>query len=125
MYNWLNGEYKTKIYLDKEGNRIDDIQEWKLNNRGEHREVLSTAHLDLIKKIKANDEHSLANIGISDRNNTGVAMKLNTVFGWKTITGREAEQEKRKTISADEPICLDVKDVKGIDVVVVCQCGYD
>ena len=52
-------------------------------------------------------------------------MKLNTVFGWKTITGREAEQEKRKTISADEPICLDVKEVKGIDVVVVCQCGYD
>lgn len=116
MYNWLNGEYKTKIYLDTEGNRIYDIQEWRLNNRGEYTEILSTAHLDLIKKIKANDEHMLANIGIGDRNNTGVAMKLNTVFGWNSITGREAEQDKRKTISADEPIRLDVKEVKGIDV---------
>lgn len=110
MYNWLNGEYKTKIYLDKEGNRIWDIQEWKLNNKGEYTEILSTAHLDLIKKIKANDEHTLANIGIGDRNNTGVAMKLNTVFGWNSITGRETDQDKKKTISADEPIRLDLKE---------------
>ena len=102
MYNWLNGEYKTKIYLDKQGNRIDDIQEWILNNRGDYTEILSKAHLDLVKKIKDNDEHTLANIGISDRNNTGVAMKLNTVFGWNAINGRESEQTSKRALSASE-----------------------
>lgn len=34
MYNWVNGEYKTKIYIDTDGNVIKDIQEWKLNKRG-------------------------------------------------------------------------------------------
>ena len=47
MYNWLNGEYKTKVYIDTEGNVIKDIQEWKLNKRGEYREITSTSHLDL------------------------------------------------------------------------------
>lgn len=102
MYNWLNGEYKTKIYLDKQGNRIEDIQEWKLNNRGEYTEILSTAHLDIIKKLRLNDEHSLANIGISDRNNTGVAMKLNSKFGWNAINGREPEETSKRALSAAE-----------------------
>ena len=84
MYEWEKGNYKNKIYLDKDGNEIKDIQEWKLNNRGEYTEVLSTAHSDLIKRLRANDEHTLANIGISDRNNTGVAMKLNKVFKWNS-----------------------------------------
>lgn len=102
MYNWLNREYKTKIYLDKQGNRIEDIQEWKLNNKGEYTEILSTAHFDLIKKLMRNDEHNLANIGISDRNNTGVAMKLNSKFGWNSITGREGDEEVKRSLTAAE-----------------------
>ena len=109
MYNWLNGEYKTKIYLDKQGNRIEDIQEWILNNRGEYTEILSTAHLDLIKKILREDEHTLANIGISDRNNTGAAMKLNTKFGWNSPNGREREEESKRALSASELPRLDSK----------------
>lgn len=93
MYNWLNGEYKTKIYLDKDGNVISDIQEWKLNKRGEYTEILSTAHLDLVKKLRKVNEHTLANIGIGDRNNTGVAMKLNTVFSWNSVTGHEPDKK--------------------------------
>lgn len=96
MYNWINGEYKTKIYIDTDGNVIKDIQEWKLNKRGEYREIASTSHLDLIKKLNANDEHSLANIGISDKNNTGVAMKLNSKFGWNAPNGRSAEENNGK-----------------------------
>lgn len=102
MYNWLNQEYKTKIYLDKQGNRIEDIQEWRLNNKGKYTEILSTAHFDLVKKLMRNDEHSLANIGISDRNNTGVAMKLNSKFGWNSITGREADEGTKRALTAAE-----------------------
>lgn len=102
MYNWLNGEYKTKIYLDKDGNRIADIQEWRLNNRGEYTEISSTAHLDLVKKIKRIDEHTLANIGIGDRNNTGSAMKLNTVFGWNSISGNQAPEPKHQALTQAE-----------------------
>lgn len=96
MYNWLNGEYKTKVYIDTEGNVIKDIQEWKLNKRGEYREITSTSHLDLVKKIKLMDEHSLSNIGIGDRNNTGVAMKLNTQYGWNAPNGRGANEDSGK-----------------------------
>ncbi len=96
MYNWLNGEYKTKVYIDTKGNVIKDIQEWKLNKRGEYREITSTSHLDLVKKIKLMDEHSLSNIGISDRNNTGVAMKLNTQYGWNAPNGRGANEDSGK-----------------------------
>lgn len=96
MYNWLNGEYKTKVYIDTEGNVIKDIQEWKLNKRGEYREITSTSHLDLVKKIKLMDEHSLSNIGIGDRNNTGVAMKLNTQYGWNAPNGRGANEDPGK-----------------------------
>ena len=96
MYNWLNGDYKSKIYIDIDGNVIKDIQEWKLNNRGEYREIASTAHLELVKKIRLMDEHSLSNIGISDRNNTGVAMKLNTQYGWNAPNGRSADENSGK-----------------------------
>lgn len=96
MYNWLNGEYKTKVYIDTEGNAIKDIQEWKLNKRGEYREITSTSHLDLVKKIRLMDEHSLSNIGIGDRNNTGVAMKLNTQYGWNAPNGRGANEDSGK-----------------------------
>lgn len=96
MYNWLNGEYKTKVYIDTNGNVIKDIQEWKLNKRGEYREITSTSHLDLVKKIRLMDEHSLSNIGIGDRNNTGVAMKLNTQYGWNAPNGRGANEDTGK-----------------------------
>lgn len=96
LYNWLHGEYKSKIYIDLEGNVIKDIQEWKLNKRGEYREISSTAHLDIVKKLEEMDEHSLSNIGISDRNNTGVAMKLNTQYGWNAPNGRGADENSGK-----------------------------
>ncbi len=104
MYNWLNGECKTKIYIDVNGNVIHDIQEWKLNNRGEYREVASTAHLDIIKKLEEMDEHSLANISIGDRNNTGAAMKLNTKFRWNAPNGRSAEDKQDKPRESLEQI---------------------
>lgn len=102
MYNWLNGEYKTKIYLDKDGNVIKDIQEWILNKRGEYTEVASTAHLDIVKKIRKMDEDSLASIGISDRNNTGVAMKLNSKYGWNSVTGKSAVDESKPRQSLEQ-----------------------
>lgn len=104
MYNWLNGECKTKIYIDMDGNVIHDIQEWKLNNRGEYREIASTAHLDIIKKLDEMDEHSLANISIGDRNNTGAAMKLNTKFRWNAPNGRSAEDKQDKPRESLEQI---------------------
>lgn len=102
MHNWLNSEYKTKIYLDKNGNVINDIQEWKLNKRGEYREVASSAHFDIVKKIKQMDEDSLASIGISDRNNTGVAMKLNSKHGWNSLTGKSASDENKPRQTAQQ-----------------------
>lgn len=104
MYNWLNGECKTKIYIDMSGNVIHDIQAWKLNNKGEYREIASTAYLDIMKKLDEMDEHSLANISIGDKNNTGAAMKLNTKFRWNAPNGRIAEDKQDKPRESLEQI---------------------
>lgn len=56
QYTWLNGEYRGKIYYDTEGNVIHDIAEYKLNNRGEYSERPTTAHSDLVKKIREAEE---------------------------------------------------------------------
>lgn len=53
LNTWDKGEYRNNIYYDLEGNVIDDISEYKLNNRGEYRVEATTAHSAFVKKLKA------------------------------------------------------------------------
>ena len=65
---------------------------------------METCILDIIKKLEEMDEHSLANISIGDRNNTGAAMKLNTKFRWNAPNGRSAEDKQSKPRESLEQI---------------------
>lgn len=52
LHCWETGNSRAYIYKDLQGNIIKDIQEYKLNNRGEYIKEPSTTHQDLVKKIK-------------------------------------------------------------------------
>ena len=64
-----------------------------------------------MKKLEEMDEHSLANISIGDRNNTGAAMKLNTKFRWNAPNGRSAEENNGKPKQTAQQIADKYKDV--------------
>lgn len=50
---WINGEYRTNVYYDSNGEYIKDFAAWQLNHRGEqYRVEPSTAHCQTAKKWK-------------------------------------------------------------------------
>ena len=52
LTTWSNGEYRNKIFYDPEGNVIDDLQLYKVSNKGEYTEVVTSKYSDLVKNIK-------------------------------------------------------------------------
>jgi hypothetical protein len=75
LNTWLNSSSRAYIYYDMDNNIIRDIQEYKLNNRGEYIKVPSTAHLDIAKKIKS-FSHQTAYNSLNDFQN-GQMMNAN------------------------------------------------
>ena len=51
LSTWSKGEYRGKVYYDLDGNLIKDIQEWKLNKRGEYKEEATRDYILLTQKI--------------------------------------------------------------------------
>lgn len=79
---------------------------------------LSSTSFAVYKKLFDFREESLSNKLVTGRQNpVGVLGVLNRHYAWN-MPGVREDKSSRKTISADEPIRLDVKEVKGIDVVV-------
>lgn len=121
----LNGICDYYIYIcmmyDKEVSVIgfsnltgisqDCIYSWAAEER-----KLSNAGNEIYKKLNQYREESLSNKLVTGRQNpVGVLGVLNRHYQWN-MPGVREDKSSRKTISADEPIRLDVKEVKGIDV---------
>lgn len=50
---WVSGEYRTQLYYDLSGNRILDINAWRLAHKGEeYRAEPSSLHSQAVKKWK-------------------------------------------------------------------------
>lgn len=62
LFRWENDNTRGYIYYDMDGNIIRDIQEYKLNNRGEYRQEPSTAHCNLTKKLKQLNKQTANNM---------------------------------------------------------------
>lgn len=75
LHQWSIGNSRAYIYYNNNGDIIKDIQEYKLNNRGEYIQVPSTAHRDLAKKIKS-FSHQTAYNSLNDFQN-GQMMNAN------------------------------------------------
>lgn len=65
LHSWLNGNTRAYIYYNTNGEIIKDIQEYKLNNKGEYTKELSTSHSDLVKKIDSFSKGTAYN-GLND-----------------------------------------------------------
>lgn len=65
LHSWLTGNTRAYIYYNTNGEVIKDIQEYKLNNRGEYTKELSTSHSDLVKKIDSFSKGTAYN-GLND-----------------------------------------------------------
>lgn len=77
---------------------------------------LSSTSFAVYKKLFDFREESLSNKLVTGRQNpVGVLGVLNRHYAWN-MPGVREDKGSRKVISADEPIRLDVKEVKGIDV---------
>lgn len=49
--DWKNGEYRNKLYYTLDGERIDNINTWRFNHKGqEYKEVSSTTYSQAVKK---------------------------------------------------------------------------
>lgn len=89
----------------------DTINEW-----GNESTKLSSTSFVVYKKLRDYREESLSNKLVTGRQNpVGVLGVLNRHYQWN-MPGVRDDKGSRKTISVDEPIRLDVKEVKGIDV---------
>lgn len=63
LYTWEKGEYRSNIYYTTDGHLIDNIAEYKSNNRGEYIEKPTSAYSDIVKKIrKASQEFYRGNL---------------------------------------------------------------
>lgn len=91
----------------------ETIYDW---GREDSRKLSSTSS-DIYKKLNQYREESLSNKLVTGKQNpVGVLGVLNRHYAWN-MPGVREDKGGRRTISADEPIRLDVKEVKGIDVV--------
>lgn len=53
LHMWSIGDSRGSLYYDSQGNQIEDIQEYKLNKRGEYDKIPTNTYSDLVKKIKS------------------------------------------------------------------------
>lgn len=102
LYNWEHKEYRYIKYINiSTGEEIEDINEWKLNNRGEYKEELSTAHFDFIQKIRNEEEESTYQRASDVRGNQTIFLaKLNKRNGWNMpgIGRQESKKEQSKSL---------------------------
>lgn len=102
LNTWLNSSSRAYIYYDMDNNIIRDIQEYKLNNRGEYIKVPSTAHLDIAKKIKS-FSHQTAYNSLNDFQN-GQMMNANNAeeAGMEYNHKRQIEAVKAQALSLED-----------------------
>ena len=102
LNTWINSNSRAYIYYNSDGDIIKDIQEFKLNNRGEYVKVPSTAHLDIAKKIKS-FSHQTAYNSLNDFQN-GQMMNANNAeeAGMEYNHKRQIEAVQAQTLSLED-----------------------
>lgn len=108
LNRWINGKTRGSVYYDSNGNLIHDIQEWKLNNRGDYVKIPSSAHCDIAKKI-AYVNKKTANNKLNDFQNGQMMIANNDPdAGMEYNSKRQREMVEIKTsMSMDELPRLD------------------
>ncbi len=62
LYSWINGDTRTYIYKDNNGNIISNINEYIMNNRGEYIKEPSKTHSELMRKITGLSKETAYNV---------------------------------------------------------------
>lgn len=106
IYSWGKEEYRNNIYYDSNGNRIGNIQIWKINHQGEeYRQELGSSCSDIYKKLVSNNEESLSCKLISGGlNPMKVLPALNRRHNWNMPGNNKPGGETHRTpeqIAAD------------------------
>lgn len=94
---WINGEYRTNVYYDSNGEYIKDFAAWQLNHRGgQYRAEPSTAHCQTAKKWK----EICAGFLMDDLSNTN-GTNANKIFTAKAAYGK-AETAPVPTVNQEQ-----------------------
>lgn len=94
---WINGEYRTNVYYDSNGEYIKDFAAWQLNHREEqYRAEPSTAHCQTAKKWK----EICAGFLMDDLSNTN-GTNANKIFTAKAAYGK-AETAPVPTVNTEQ-----------------------
>ena len=100
LYSWKNEETRNNIYYDSKGNRISNIQMWKINHpKEEYRQEFSSSCSDIYKKLVANNEESLSCKLISGGlNPMKVLPALNRRHNWNMPGNSNPGGEQKQSI---------------------------
>lgn len=100
LYSWRNEETRSNIYYDSKGDRISNIQMWKINHPNEeYRQESSSSCSDIYKKLVANNEESLSCKLISGGlNPMKVLPALNRRHNWNMPGNSNPGGEQRQSI---------------------------
>lgn len=100
LYSWKNEETRSNIYYDSKGNRISNIQMWKINHPNEeYRQESSSSCSDIYKKLVVNNEESLSCKLISGGlNPMKVLPALNRRHNWNMPGNSNPGGEQRQSI---------------------------
>jgi len=113
LHSWRSGNTRAYVYYDNNNNIIRDIQEYKLNNRGEYRRELSSSHSDLAKKIKEFSEVTAYN-SLNDFQNGQMMQGNNSAeAGMEYNRKREAERIESAHIRSSSELLEDMRKLNG------------
>jgi hypothetical protein len=102
LHSWETSNTRTVIYKDLQGNIINNINEYILNNRGEYVTESSQTHSDLVKKIKSFSHDSAYN-GLNDTPVGQITHANNSrEAGMEYNRKREAETVQARLLMASE-----------------------
>lgn len=113
LNSWRNGNTKAYVYYDDNNNIIRDIQEYKLNNRGEYTKLPSSSHSDLAKKVKEFSEVTAYNV-LNDFQN-GQMMNANNSreAGMEYNSKRENERLESRVTRSSSELLEDMRKLSG------------
>lgn len=117
LNRWAKGETRGSIYYDLDGNLIRDIQEWKLNNKGDYVKISSSAHCDIAKKI-ANIHKKTHNNKLCDFQNGQMMIANNDPdAGMEYNSKRQMELAESRTVLRMDEFPMKLPPPKQDDVV--------
>lgn len=113
LHSWRSGNTRAYVYYDNNNNIIRDIQEYKLNNRGEYRRELGSSHSDLAEKVKRLSEITAYN-GLNDTPVGQITHANNaSEAGMEYNRKREVERIESAHIRSSSELLEDMRKLQG------------